>query len=136
MERFLVEEVGVLPEEVQVRDGSGLSEQNQATVGVFIKTLEYMSNSQYWEPFLDTLPEAGVRRELGRMYRSAAAGNLRAKTGTMNGVSALSGIVRTQQGERILFSILSNEIRSEYRAKRAEDLLGIRLAALTRPFSR
>ena len=84
------------------------------------------------QDFLGTLPVAGTRRELGRMYRSPAAGNLRAKTGTMEGISALSGIVTTRSGERILFSILSNEVASEYRAKRAEDQLGIRLASLTR----
>jgi D-alanyl-D-alanine carboxypeptidase/D-alanyl-D-alanine-endopeptidase (penicillin-binding protein 4) len=133
--KFLVEEVGVLPEETRVRDGSGLSEENRATAGVFIRTLEYMAASPYWEAFLSTLPEAGVRRELGRMYRSPAARNLRAKTGTMDRVSALSGMVRTRSGERILFSILSNEVASEYRAKRAEDRLGIRLASLTRPLS-
>ena len=79
-------------------------------------TLEFMAESPQWEAFVETLPEAGVRRELGRMYRSPAAGNLRAKTGTMDRVSALSGIVRTRTGERILFSILSNEVASEYRA--------------------
>jgi D-alanyl-D-alanine carboxypeptidase len=67
------------------------------------------------------------------MSGSPASRNLRAKTGTMEGVSALSGMVRTRSGERVLFSILSNDVPSEYRAKRAEDQLGIRLASLTRP---
>ncbi len=134
VEKFLIERVGVPPEELQVRDGSGLSEENRASAGVFVRTMEYMASSPYWEEFLGTLPEAGVRRELRRMYRSPAARNLRAKTGTMDGVSALSGLVRTRSGERILFSFLSNDVASEYRAKRAEDQLGIRLASLTRPF--
>jgi len=134
VEKFLREVVGIAAEEVHVRDGSGLSAENQATAGGFVRTFQYMASSPYWEDFLDTLPEAGLRRELGRMYRSPAAGNLRAKTGTLDSVSALSGIVRTRTGERILFSILSNEVASEYRAKRAEDLIGIRLASLTRPF--
>ncbi len=133
--RFLTDEVGIGPDEIRIKDGSGLSDQNLASANVFIRTLEYMEQSDYWELFLETLPEAGTRRELGRMYQSPAAGNLRAKTGTLDGVSALSGIVRTRSGERILFSILSNDIRSEYRAKRAEDLVGIRLASLSRPYS-
>lgn len=133
IEKFLLEEVGVPREEFRVRDGSGLSAENQASASVFVETLEYMASSPFWEEFLNTLPEAGVRRELGRMYRSPAARNLRAKTGTMDRVSALSGLVRTRSGERILFSILSNEVASTYRAKRAEDQLGIRLASLTRP---
>jgi D-alanyl-D-alanine carboxypeptidase/D-alanyl-D-alanine-endopeptidase (penicillin-binding protein 4) len=133
VERFLVREVGIPREEVTVRDGSGLSTENRASPGVFVRTLEFMASTPHWEEFLNTLPEAGVRRELGRMYRSPAARNLRAKTGTMDRVSALSGLVRTRTGERILFSILSNEVASEYRAKRAEDRLGIRLASLSRP---
>jgi len=51
----------------------------------------------------------------------------------MKGVSALSGMVRTQAGERILFSFISNGVASEYRAKDAEDKVAIRLASLTRP---
>jgi D-alanyl-D-alanine carboxypeptidase/D-alanyl-D-alanine-endopeptidase (penicillin-binding protein 4) len=133
VEAFLESEVGVPPSQVQIRDGSGLSEENLSSPGVFVGTLEYLSNSPHWDVFLGTLPEAGVRRELRRMYQSPAARNLRAKTGTMNGVSALSGIVRTRSGERILFSILANDLASEYRAKRAEDQVGIRLASLSRP---
>ncbi len=134
VETFLTSEVGVPREEVRVLDGSGLSTENLASPGVFIQTLEYLAGSEYWEEFLSLLPEAGVRRELSRMYRSPAALNLRAKTGTMDRVSALSGMVRTRTGERVLFSILSNEVTSEYRAKRAEDQVGIRLASLTRPW--
>jgi D-alanyl-D-alanine carboxypeptidase/D-alanyl-D-alanine-endopeptidase (penicillin-binding protein 4) len=130
---FLVREVGVSAHRFRVRDGSGLSNQNGASAAVFVELLAFMQESPFWDDFWETLPEAGIRRELGRMYRSAAAGNLRAKTGTMDGVSALSGMVRTRSGERILFSILSNDLSSEWRAKRAEDRIGIRLASLSRP---
>ena len=124
---------GLVPRTFRIRDGSGLSEENRASPGVFVQTLEFMAASPLWEAFLSTLPEAGMRRELARMYRSPAAGNLKAKTGTLERVSALSGMVRTQSGERILFSILSNDVASTSRAKRAEDQIGIRLASLTRP---
>jgi len=132
VEEFLVSAVGLDRSQVRVRDGSGLSTENRATPGVFVRTLEHMSGTDQWETLLETLPEAGIRRELRRMYNSPAARNLRAKTGTMDSVSALSGVVRTQAGERVLFSILANQVPSEYRAKRAEDQIGIRLAALTR----
>jgi len=131
--RFLTEEVGIPAEEIGIQDGSGLSETNRVSPSAFVQLLTYMAASPEWDMFLNTLPEAGTRRELSRMYRTPAAGNLRAKTGTLNRVSALSGIVRTRSGERILFSILSNAVASEYRAKRAEDQLGARLASLTRP---
>jgi len=130
--RFLTREVGIGPQEFQIRDGSGLSARNHVSAGAVIEVLTFMAGSPEWEPFWSTLPVAGVRRELGRMGGSPAARNLRAKTGTMHGVSALSGMVRTRSGERVLFSILSNNVASEYRAKRVEDQVGIRLASLNR----
>lgn len=131
--KFLTEEVGVPVDQVMVRDGSGLSTLNRASAGVFVQLLDYMHQSALWADYWSTLPEAGVRNELRRMSGSPASRNLRAKTGTLNRVSALSGMVRTRSGERILFSVLSNDVTSEYRAKRAEDQIGIRLASLTRP---
>lgn len=132
VERFLLRDVGVPESEIRLRDGSGLSAQNQVSAGALLKLLRFMAASNHWEGFWSTLPEAGVRGELGRMRNSPAARNLRAKTGTMEGVSSLSGMVRTRSGERILFSILANDHPSEYRAKRAEDRIGILLASLTR----
>jgi D-alanyl-D-alanine carboxypeptidase/D-alanyl-D-alanine-endopeptidase (penicillin-binding protein 4) len=131
--RFLNRDVGIPSDRFQVRDGSGLSFNNHVSARGVIEVLAFMARSPEWEEFWSTLPVAGVRRELGRMGGSPAARNLRAKTGTMHGVSALSGMVRTRSGERVLFSILSNDVSSEYRAKRVEDQLGIRLASLDRP---
>jgi len=133
VEEFLVRQVGVDRENIRIRDGSGLSPDNAASTGALVQVLAFMSDSPGWEDFWGTLPEAGVRGEMRRMLRTPAAGNLRAKTGTMKGVSALSGMVRTQAGERILFSFISNGVASEDRAKDAEDKVAIRLASLTRP---
>jgi LysM repeat protein len=66
------------------------------------------------------------------MYRTEAEGNLRAKTGTIDNVSALSGYVRASDGEQIAFSILSNDVPSTFRAKRIEDAIGARIAAFNR----
>jgi len=132
VEEFLTRRVGVPAQEISVRDGSGLSPRNRASAGALVKVLAFLGDSPHWEDFWATLPQAGVWRELRRMGNSPASRNLRGKTGTMDGVSALSGMVRTRSGERVLFSILSNQVQSEYRAKRAEDQLGIRLASLTR----
>jgi D-alanyl-D-alanine carboxypeptidase len=66
------------------------------------------------------------------MYRTPAAGNLRAKTGTMDRTSALTGLVRSAEGERLAFSILVNGARDEYGAKRVENEIGARLASFRR----
>lgn len=66
------------------------------------------------------------------MYRTAAADNLRAKTGTIDGVSALSGMVRSRDGERLAFSLMVNGSPSQTRAKRVENQIGARLAEFRR----
>ncbi len=116
-----------------IYDGSGLSVLNRASARSFIQLLDAMSDSPMWQAFWSTLPESGAPGGLRRMYRTPAEGNLRAKTGTINHVSALSGYVRAANGERIAFSIISNNVPSTWRAKRIEDGIGARLAALDRP---
>ncbi len=117
------------------RDGSGLSGENRIAAGTFVETMAAMSRGPLWNEFWATLPRAGTRYELGRMYRTAAAGNLRAKTGTIRGVSALSGMVRSQDGERLAFSLIVNDSPSQTRAKRLENQIGVRLAEFRRPES-
>ena len=129
---YLTTVVGVSEEEFHIEDGSGLSATNRATPSAFVDLLSHVADSEYAEPFWASLPEAGNRRELRRMYQSPAAGNLRAKTGTIRRASALSGIVRTADGEPVIFSILSNNVPSSSRAKRIEDGIGIELASFSR----
>jgi D-alanyl-D-alanine carboxypeptidase/D-alanyl-D-alanine-endopeptidase (penicillin-binding protein 4) len=113
-------------------DGSGLSSGNRVSASTFVSVLERMADGPYWADYWASLPEAGQRRGLGRMYGTAAAGNLRAKTGTIEGVSALSGMVRSSDGERLAFSMLVNEARSTTRAKRVENQIGVLLASFRR----
>jgi serine-type D-Ala-D-Ala carboxypeptidase/endopeptidase (penicillin-binding protein 4) len=131
--RYLIEVVGVAEEEVHVVDGSGLSRENRSTPEALVATMERMERTPHGELFWASLPEAGNARELNRMHRSAAAGNLRAKTGTIHRTSALSGVVRTVTGEPVLFSIIVNNVPSPWSAKRIEDRIGIALSDFDRP---
>ncbi|MEJ2184309.1 MAG: D-alanyl-D-alanine carboxypeptidase/D-alanyl-D-alanine-endopeptidase [Gemmatimonadota bacterium] len=114
-------------------DGSGLSGLNRTSSATIVGLLQRMAASPNWDNFRATLPEAGRRNGLRRMYRTPAQGNLRAKTGTLRNVSALSGYVRAKDGELLAFSIISNHVPSTWRAKRIEDRIGAQLAAFTRP---
>ena len=125
-------ELGVDTAGVIQLDGSGLSAGNRVRAKTLVGLLARMAASADWSEYWATLPEAGNRRELGRMYRTPAAGNLRAKTGTIEGVSALSGVVTSQDGERLAFSILVNGTPSTTRAKRIENEIGVRLASFRR----
>lgn len=130
--QLLVRETGDAPEGFDMDDGSGLSVLDRVSARNFITLLSFMAKSPMFESYWYTLPEAGVRNGLRRMGGTAAAGNLRAKTGTIDNVSSLSGYVRSANGERLAFSIISNNVPSTYRAKRIEDAIGIRLASFDR----
>jgi D-alanyl-D-alanine carboxypeptidase/D-alanyl-D-alanine-endopeptidase (penicillin-binding protein 4) len=134
--RFLQDSVGVDASQVAILDGSGLSSLNRSSAAHFVALMDYMAREGDWATFWETLPEAGNPRELRRMSQSPAAGNLRAKTGTIQNVSALSGMVRTANGERIAFSIIANSVPSTNGAKGIEDRIGNRLAAFERPIQR
>ena len=125
-------EIGVPMEGVIQLDGSGLAAGSRTSAGTFVNLLQRMAETETWDHYWASLPQAGTRRELRRMYQTAAAGNLRAKTGTIEGVSALSGIVRSRDQERLAFSILLNGTPSTTRAKRVENLVGARLAEFVR----
>ena len=132
MTEYLVRTVGTLDGDLRVVDGSGLSRRNRATPSAFVRLFTYVAGSTFADDFWASLPVAGNRLQLGRMYNTAAAGNLRAKTGTIRRVSALSGVVRTAGGEAVLFSIVSNGVPYTNQAKRIEDQIGIRLASFSR----
>jgi D-alanyl-D-alanine carboxypeptidase/D-alanyl-D-alanine-endopeptidase (penicillin-binding protein 4) len=66
-----------------------------------------------------------------RMRDTAAADNVRAKTGSLTGVTALSGYVTSADGEPLVFSIMLNQYLSGS-PKDIEDKIAIRLAQFTR----
>ena len=117
---------------IAMYDGSGLSPLNRVSARTTIHLLSYMRKSPMWEAYWQTLPEVAGPGGLRRMYQTGAERNLRAKTGTIDNVSALSGYVRSGDGEMLAFSIMANNVPSTWRAKRIEDAIGARLAAFTR----
>jgi len=86
------------------------------------------------ESSMDLIWIAGVDGSLEtRMTNSPAQNNLRAKTGTIGGVSSLSGYVRTADGEMLAFSIMmQNFIGSSEPYRKAQDAIGIMMANLRR----
>src|SRR5690606_37143247 len=123
--KAVLEELSVEATGIALADGSGLSASNRVSAETLVALLDRMAAGPLWNHYWQSLPEAGRSRELGRMYRTAAAGNLRAKTGTFEGVSALTGVVRASDGERLAFSILLNRTRSTVRAKAVENQIGV-----------
>jgi D-alanyl-D-alanine carboxypeptidase/D-alanyl-D-alanine-endopeptidase (penicillin-binding protein 4) len=116
-------------------DGSGVSHYNLLSVEMIVQLLVAVYQRYDLFPlFYESLPIAGVDGTLrGRMKASAAEGNLRAKTGTISGVSSLSGYVRTRDGEMLAFSMMMQNFISSNRLYRdAQDKIGILLSRFSR----
>jgi D-alanyl-D-alanine carboxypeptidase/D-alanyl-D-alanine-endopeptidase (penicillin-binding protein 4) len=108
-------------------DGSGLTISNRSSAFDVVKVLSQIRTSRVSRAFYDSLPLAGKTGTLAdRMRGSAAQGRCRAKTGTLTGVSALSGFCFSRAGRKYTFSILMNDVYNTDAARRAQD----RIAAL------
>lgn len=102
--------LGIDKTEIEVSDGSGLSRQNWATPIAFVKILSAMSQQPEGKYLRDSLSIAGVSGTLqARFQNSPAKGITRAKTGTLTGVTALSGYIDPLNYESIAFSIIINQ---------------------------
>ena len=114
-------------------DGSGLSRRDLVTADSTLKLFAYMDRHRFAKAFREALPVAGVDGTLkSRMNGTAAANNVRAKTGTLPTISALSGYVTSAGGERLVFSILINNYTEESTARRSYiDDIAVLLASFT-----
>jgi D-alanyl-D-alanine carboxypeptidase/D-alanyl-D-alanine-endopeptidase (penicillin-binding protein 4) len=100
---------GIAGDRYHIADGSGVSRYNYLTSELLVTILTRMHREPRHKPFLDTLPIAGVDGTLAnRMKDTRAAGNARAKTGSLSNARALSGYVTTLDGEPLVFSIVAN----------------------------
>lgn len=101
------------PVSAQIMDGSGLSRENRVSAAEILQVLK----SAYHNPmlaanFIPALPVSGINGTLKRRMNDVhMAGKVKAKTGTMKGVSSLSGYVEATNHEVYAFSIVVNSRR-------------------------
>ncbi len=100
---------------VDLRDASGLSPENRVSASALTRLLARVATDPRYGPVLTGLPVGGFDGTLSSRFRSKttriAAGQVRAKTGTLDGVSALAGFVRTQEGRLLAFDITADGVR-------------------------
>lgn len=102
---------GIAPGDVVQADGSGLSRHDLVTPRALVALLTYAQTQPWFTPFYDSLPVAGVDGTLeSQMKNTAAAGHIRAKTGSVQHVRTRSGYAETANGRRLIFSFLSNNL--------------------------
>lgn len=105
---FLERKVGFQPGTYVYENGSGLNDVNRLSARQIIQLLSYMRRDfETGTEFVTSLAVAGTRGTINfRMRDTVAQRRLRAKTGTLRGVSALSGYVEDPAGGTIAFAIL------------------------------
>jgi serine-type D-Ala-D-Ala carboxypeptidase/endopeptidase (penicillin-binding protein 4) len=109
LESFL-SQAGVDSEDFYLTDGSGLSRTTLVAPEAVVKLLEFMAGAPHFQDYFDSLPVAGQDGLLADRFKGTRAeGMLRAKTGTLTHVNALSGYMDLPSGTRLAFSILGND---------------------------
>ncbi len=121
----MVELVGLKPEDYRLVDGSGVSHYNVATAELLSAILKYFyeERPELYTILYNSFPIAGVDGTLeNRMRNTLAEKNVHAKTGTITGVSTLSGYVTSKKNHTLAFSIMiQNYVGSSSKAKEVQD---------------
>ena len=128
-------ETGVVTTQSTLADGAGVSRYNLLSASMLTNLLVYMFQDFSVMPeYLMSLPVAGVDGTLSwRMKESEAEGVLRAKTGTMRGVTTLGGYAMTADGEILAFAMLMSHYVGSSNPRRAlQDKIGNALTRFTR----
>jgi D-alanyl-D-alanine carboxypeptidase/D-alanyl-D-alanine-endopeptidase (penicillin-binding protein 4) len=96
---------------VHAVDGSGLTRTNHASPHQIVDQLMGMRSDHAYEDFVQDLALAGKEGTVAdRMHGTAAYGRCRVKTGTLTGVSNLSGYCFNTSGRLMVFSVLMGSV--------------------------
>lgn len=129
IDEMVEKQLGLRQKRHQIADGSGLSLYNYTTAETLVRMLNYAYlNESIRQTFFPTLPIAGVDGTLAkRMTDTPAQNNVRAKTGTVYGISSLSGYCITGFGHLLTFCIINQGVPSSSIGKDFQDKVCIRL---------
>ena len=110
--RQMIQRLGYDPARYRVADGSGLSLYNYVSAELLTSLLRYAWRSdRIREHLVPSLPLAGVDGTLkDRMQKSKAYRNVRAKTGTLTGISSLAGYLTAANGHQFAFCIINQGV--------------------------
>lgn len=124
--------VGHSPENYSIADGSGLSLYNYLSAELLVDVLRYIYRHENLYAHLDpSLPVMGRDGTLSkRCIGTTAQDRVHAKTGTVRGVSALSGYCQAANGHLLIFSIINQGITEASQGRGFQDRV---CQALTRP---
>ncbi|WP_042143333.1 D-alanyl-D-alanine carboxypeptidase/D-alanyl-D-alanine-endopeptidase [Paucisalibacillus sp. EB02] len=131
----IVTQFGVNGNTILLRDGSGMSHKNLIPANELSQLLFEVQDEEWYPAFENSLPVAGNSERLAggtlryRMTDGPAANNVMAKTGSLTGVSSLSGYVTSKDSQKLIFSIMvNNYIGSSTAIRGIEDAIATELA--------
>lgn len=100
--------LGVDAREFVIADGSGLSRDNRLSASALTRVLMHLAAGPDWEFYRNSLAVGGLDGTIEKhFWESKYRGRVQAKSGYIQAVRALSGVVRTDSGDYI-FSFLAN----------------------------
>lgn len=110
----VISKTGLNPAHYTIADGSGLSLYNYVSAELLVGLLRHAYNNKaIFDQLYPALPIAGIDGTLAkRMLGTAAQGNVHAKTGSVTGISTLSGYCKAPNGHMLCFSIMNSGLPS------------------------
>lgn len=103
----VLDSAGVRTSDIVQADGSGLSPYNLTSAAALGSLLRVMAVSKEGGRFRSSLAQGAASGTLrNRFFGTAQAGRVRAKTGTMRGISGLAGYIERERGEPLAFVIM------------------------------
>jgi D-alanyl-D-alanine carboxypeptidase/D-alanyl-D-alanine-endopeptidase (penicillin-binding protein 4) len=121
----MIDSMGLNHKNYRIVDGSGVSHYNVVSAELLVKLLKYFYDKypDQYKILYESFPIAGIDGTLkNRMLNTAAANNVHAKTGSLTGVSSLSGFVKNNKNHNLAFSIMmQNFVGSSKRARDFQD---------------
>jgi serine-type D-Ala-D-Ala carboxypeptidase/endopeptidase (penicillin-binding protein 4) len=129
-ERALFDKAGIPRAGYDFSDGSGMSTYNRVSPRGGVALLRWIAAQPWGEAWFASLPVAGVDGTLKRRFiGTPLAGNLTAKTGTLNATNALSGRLRAKSGRILTFAFFANDVPNGSSALAAMEAALLAIAA-------
>ena len=129
-ERAVFDRAGIAREGYEFSDGSGMSTYNRVSPRAAVTLLRWIAGQPWGRDWYASLPVAGVDGTLQhRFVGTKLAGNLAAKTGTLNATNAISGTFRAASGRKLTFAFFANDVPDGQSALAAMEAVLVAVAA-------
>ena len=134
VENEFLGKIGIEKRSYSIGDGAGLSKKNKITPSQMVRILEFMYNNfELWPEYISSLPTFGIDGSLKKRFPGYfTERRTRAKTGTLNGVTCLSGFLVTADNEPVAFSFLFNRCSDVWAAKEVQNSIIVKLNKFSR----